>query len=57
MINYPLRSTESPLLLHAVLLHVWLLHRSVLCSLMAEDDCLKHMELPSDLYEENFAAY
>jgi hypothetical protein len=28
-----------------------------LCSLMAEDDCLNYMELPSDLYEENFAAY
>ena len=29
----------------------------LLRSLMAEDDCLNYMELPSDLYEENFAAY
>lgn len=45
----------------AVLLHslMVLLHSlmALLCSLMAEDDCLNYMELPSDLYEENFAAY
>ena len=29
----------------------------LLCRLTAEDDCLKYMELPSDLCEENFAAY
>ena len=55
MINYPLRSTESHLLrkFGAEFLQHHMLHTRC----MANDDCLNYMELPSDLLEENFAAY
>lgn len=54
-INYPLRSTESHWVQCCHIIHA-LNGADSLCS-MAEDDCLKYMELPSDLFEENFAAY
>lgn len=53
MINYPLRSAESHLLRGLPSVNICTTHT---CD-MAEDDCLNYMELPSDLLEENFAAY
>lgn len=54
MINYPLRSTESRLLND---LDIQIGCRMLRTCCMANDDCLIYMELPSDLSEENFAAY